>query len=328
MRRGLWGTVALLLLAALSMPPAGAQTPPAAPTVPGPSQPPQAWILVDADTGAVLNGANQHELLSPASAIKLLTALIAVERLPANDPIPISLLAESKPARKINVKAGQVWDLEDLLYSMLLVSANDAAYAVAERVGGGSLTEWVSIAEATAARLGTVDHPSIKDPSGLDDSTFSNLGGDRISAYDMAIVARAVLAEPAVMAIVQTPHYEFRGGDAIDHTLNNHNSFLRMYEGATGMKTGGTDLAGRTLVASATRDGRTMLAVVFDAPNIYVSAAELLDQGFATPVSAQDGLVHLPDVVPDAALDPSPSKRHPRSLPTRRRPATAATASM
>ncbi len=309
-----WGVVALLVVllavvaggapvAAQNAPPDPAGPAPAAVTAPGPSQPPKAWLLVDADTGAVLNGANQHDLRSPASTIKLLTALIAAQRLPANDPVPISALAESKPARKINVKAGQVWDLEDLLHSMLLVSANDAAYAVAERVGRGSLDEWVAVAEATATRLGAVDHPALNDPAGLDDTTFSNKGGDRISAYDMAIVARAVLDDPALMGIIQTPHYEFVGGDLVAHTLNNHDTFLRLYEGATGMKTGTTDLAGRCLVASATRDGRTMLVVEYDAPNIYVSAGELLDQGFATPVAAEQGLAHLPDLVPDAAID-------------------------
>ena len=159
---------------------------------------PAAWILVDADTGAVLDGANVRTPQLPASTVKLFTALVAIQRLPAGDAIPISAHAEGMPARKINVKAGQAWRLEDLLYSMLLVSANDAAVAVAERVGGGSLAGWEEVAAAAATALGLEDSPDLSDPAGLDDAQFSHDGGSHISPRDMAIVARAVLAEPAL----------------------------------------------------------------------------------------------------------------------------------
>jgi D-alanyl-D-alanine carboxypeptidase (penicillin-binding protein 5/6) len=298
--------LALLVVAALGLAPvASAQTPSTDATFP-PTPLPPAWILVDADTGAVLAGADVHTPMPPASTIKLLTALIVAERLPVHDPVPISTLAESKPARKINVKAGQTWDRLDLLHSMLMVSANDAAYALAERVGSGSLDAEIAIADRTLDRLGTVDQPIANDPAGLDDETFSNRGGSRISAWDLAIVARAVRADPDLPAILTTPHYEFEGGDGLHHELNNHDTFLSLYVGANGMKTGGTDLAGRTFVGTATRGGRTMMVVEFDAANIYASAAQLLDQGFATPVSAEAGLEHLPAVVPHAAIDLDP----------------------
>jgi D-alanyl-D-alanine carboxypeptidase len=227
---------------------------------------------------------------------------MTVERLPAHDQVPISALAEGMPARKINVKGGQVWDRDDLLRSMLLVSANDAAVALAERIGGGSLDTWVDLAQATADRLGLEDRPVLNDPSGLDDE-FSHDGGSLISARDLAIVARAVLARPDLMAVAGTPQYLFHGGDGLDHELNNHDTFLRLYEGATGLKTGFTENAGRTLVATAQRNGRTMLVVEFDAVDIYASATQLLDQGFATPLYAERNLPRLPDVVPDASVD-------------------------
>jgi D-alanyl-D-alanine carboxypeptidase len=109
------------------------------------------------------------------------------------------------------------------------------------------------------------------------------------------------------MQVIQTRHFEFTGGDGLPHELPNHNLFLDLYPGANGLKTGTTDLAGHTFVGSATRDGRTMLAVVFDAVDSYGSAGVLLDQGFATPVSAEAGLDHLPDVVPDASVPPPPA---------------------
>ena len=100
---------------------------------------PKAFVLVDADTGAVIAQQDDRTVRLPASTIKLMTALIAVQRLQPGDGIPISPLAEGMPARKINVKAGQVWTFKDLLYSMMMVSANDAAVAIAEKLGGGTL---------------------------------------------------------------------------------------------------------------------------------------------------------------------------------------------
>jgi D-alanyl-D-alanine carboxypeptidase (penicillin-binding protein 5/6) len=120
----------------------------------------------------------------------------------------------------------------------------------------------------------------------------------------MAIVARAVLAEPALLAMIQTEEHLFDGGDGIAHSVDRRIRLFDLYPGTIGLKTGLTDAAGRCFVAAATRDGRTMLAVLFDAPDIYASAAILLDQGFATPVAAEEGLDHLPAVVPDAASDP------------------------
>ena len=295
--------VLLLCLAVLAPPTAAAPGAPAAPL-------PKAYVLVDADTGAILAQQDARTLRSPASTIKLLTALIASQRLEPTDPIPISPAAEAMPALKINVKAPQVWAYEHLMRAMMMVSANDAAVALAEKVGGGTLDGYVQIANETAARLGLADNPILNDPTGLDDQ-FSNKGGDRISPRDLAIIARAVLASPELMAIINTRDYNFTGGDLLPHHLPNHNLFLDLYPGATGLKTGATDLAGRTFVGSATRGGRTMVAVVFDAVDSYGSAAALLDQGFNTPVSAQVNLEHLPPVVPDAAAPPPPPTSAP-----------------
>jgi D-alanyl-D-alanine carboxypeptidase (penicillin-binding protein 5/6) len=310
-RRGGACLTAAVLLAVLLAPAARAQdaptTAPGSPTTAPPTatlpNEPDGWILVDADTGAVLGSRNPRTPHLPASTIKLVTALVAVQRLPADDPVPISSVAAGMPARRIVMQQGQVWDLEDLLYSMLTVSANDAAVAVAERVGGGSLAGWELIADRTAVGLGLEDAPDLSDPAGLDDE-FSHGEGSRISPRDMAIVARAVLADPRLMEMIGVEEHLFTGGDGIVHSVDRRNRLFELYPGAIGMKTGLTDAAGRCLVAAATRDGRTMLAVLFDAPDMYLTAATLLDRGFATPVSAQTGLDVLPAVVPDAAVDP------------------------
>ena len=254
------GLVLGLLFAALSTVAPVAAAQPAPPL-------PKAYVLVDVDTGAVIAQQDARTLRPPASTIKLLTALIASQRLPSGDAVPISAVAEGMPARKINVKAGQVWAFEHLMYSMMMVSANDAAVALAEKIGGGSLDGYVTIANDTAARLGLADTPILNDPAGLDDE-FSNTGGDRISPRDLAIVARAVL----VIAVADVDHRHAAttsSPPATDcRTPHNHNLFLDLYAGSTGLKTGTTDLAGHTFVGSATRGGRSMMVVVFDAVDI------------------------------------------------------------
>jgi D-alanyl-D-alanine carboxypeptidase (penicillin-binding protein 5/6) len=304
--------VVLLLVTVLATS-IGATSASAAPARPAPAVAPpplpKAYVLVDADTGAVIAEQDARTQRPPASTIKLLTALIAVQRLHPADGVPISPLADGMPARKINVKAGQVWRFDDLLRSMMMVSANDAAVAIAEDIGGGSLDGYVRIAQETVGRLGLVDHPVLNDPAGLDDE-FSNKGGDRISPRDLAIISRAVLAQPDLLQVINTRDYQFTGGDGIGHTLSNHDLFLDLYPGANGLKTGSTELAGHTFVGSATRDGRTMLAIVFDAVDYYGSASALLDQGFNTPVAAEASFDHLPPVVPNASLPPPPAQAH------------------
>ena len=299
--RRILGAVAFLAILGIATAVPSAARPAARQPAPPPL--PKAYALVDVDTGAVISQQDSRSLRPPASTIKLLTALIAAQRLTPADTVPISTVAEGMPARKINVKAGQTWKYDDLMHSMLMVSANDAAVALAEKVGGGTLDGYVPIANATAERLGLSDHPILNDPAGLDDQ-FSNKGGDRISARDLAIVARAAMQRPDIMAIITDRDFRFTGGDNIGHKLTNHNLFLDLYAGANGLKTGTTDLAGHTFVGSATRDGRTMLAVVFDAVDSYASAGALLDQGFATPVANEASLDKLPAVVPDASLPP------------------------
>ena len=251
-------------------------------TIP-PAPPPKAWILVDADTGGVLSASNDREPKQVASLTKIVTALTVTHALKPGTEIPVSLKAEGMPARKINMKAGQVWTLEDSLASMLLSSANDASVALAERVSG-SLEEFVGALEATADRIGLQDAPLLQDPAGLDDE-FSVGGGNLISARDLAIAARALLADRRLAELVASPEVRFVGGDNIQHHLVNHNRMLRTYTGAVGVKTGFTKRSGRSLVAAAQRGGRTMIAVVIDVYDIYGTAGRLLDQGFATSVA-------------------------------------------
>ena len=148
----------------------------------------------------------------------------------------------------------------------MMSSANDAAYAIAETAGGGSLAGFQAAMTATGARLGMVDS-TFADPAGFDDGG-SFAGGPRMSAYDIAVATRNALTLPEITNWASTPTYEFVDPQGGQRSLTNHNKLLpgnsRGYEWATGYKTGYTDNAGHTLVATATRDGRTLIAVVLN----------------------------------------------------------------
>ncbi|HUR76339.1 MAG TPA: hypothetical protein VMZ22_00185 [Acidimicrobiales bacterium] len=281
-------------VAAGTAPAAHAQTPPA-PATPY-SGPPRAYIVIDQATGSVLSASNERLPLPPASLTKVLTALVAVSALSPAATVPISSRAEAMPAHKLNMKSGQVWPVGAVLSSLLASSANDAAAALAERVSG-SLDQFHIALAALATRLQMADAPTLYDPSGLDDG-FSVKGGNLISARDLAIAARAVLANDRLAPLVGARVVEFTGPDGVAHRLINHNKLLAQYPGAIGMKTGYTRKAGRGLIAAATRNGRTQIAVLLDVGDTYGWATQLLDAAFAQPVpKAGDRLPAIPSTI-------------------------------
>jgi D-alanyl-D-alanine carboxypeptidase (penicillin-binding protein 5/6) len=264
----------------------------ARPAAAGVVPPAKAWILVDADSGAVLAASGHHQALPPASTTKLMTALVAVEKLPKEAVFTVDDTAAAQPAMRIGMQPGQGWALSPALHSLLMVSANDAAYGLAE-ASSGSLAGFAADMNAAAARYGMVDS-TFNDPAGFDDSA-SFQGGSRVSAYDLAIAARNVLAVPGLVEISALPEYRFQGPSGRQHRLLNHNKLLRRYPGAIGLKTGYTRQAGHTFVGAARRDGRTMIAVVLDTDDTYGSAAALLDQGFATAKDSAGTGERLPE---------------------------------
>ena len=269
-------TVIAAVAATIAIPASPSTAFPALPT----SQEPTAYLVADAGTGAVLAAKNEHAAMLPASTIKILTALAVLERLPIATDVPVSALAAAQPAMKINMTEDSVWPLDQALHSMLIVSANDAAYALAERASG-SIDKFAVDAQATATYLGMKD-TTFKDPAGLDDRQSFG-GGSRTSAYDLAVAARNALAVPEISAVVSKLKYEFTDPNGVGRELLNHNKgFLSAYPGATGMKTGFTEAAGRTLVTTATRNGRTLIAVVMGTWDDSGWASFLLDQGFST----------------------------------------------
>lgn len=304
--------------------PAAAFAAPATPVAPPPPAPPKASILVDATTGEVLAADNEREALPPASLTKLLTALAALDVLGADAAVPVSEQAAAMPARKVNLRPGDSWPVDQLLSALLLSSANDAAAAFAEAAGDGTVEGFIPRLEETARRLGLEDAPQVRDPAGLDDE-HSVGGGNLISARDMAIIARAALARPEIADPMATAVDTFTDPAGVARKLVNHNRLLKTYAGAVGMKTGYTKKAGRCLAVAATRDGRTLIAITLDDPgDMYATATRLLDRGFAGELAPTgDVLPPVPGSAPAATEEPVSSATDLIDTPT---PVTAGSA--
>jgi D-alanyl-D-alanine carboxypeptidase (penicillin-binding protein 5/6) len=273
-----------------------------------------AWVLVDVDTGRVLEANNEHERRRPGSTIKLLTVLTARDLVPDWAIVPVSAHAASMPARSIGLRPGARWTVGEITDAVLLVSANDAAVALAERAANGDLDRFALAMQAKAHQIGLVDAPVLEDPTGLD-HTYNHGDGDWISAWDLALVGRRAMDDPKIATTARLTHLDFVDAAGIPHHLLNRDQLIGSYPGATGLKTGFTHAAGNCLVATATRAGRTMLAVLMGSSDLYRDAGTLLDRGFATPVTAESGARLDGSVVPAAARVPT-TRSTPRTTST------------
>jgi D-alanyl-D-alanine carboxypeptidase (penicillin-binding protein 5/6) len=263
-------------------------------TLPGP----KADIVADAGTGCVIDGTNIHQSLHTASTAKIMTALTAVERLPLNAPITVDQQSAAVEPNKWGFPVGTVWPLDKMLIPLMMVSANDAAYAIGSTLGHGDFASFAAQANATAKDLGMKD-TILNDPAGLDDPGFQ--GGPYMSAFDLANATRNALTVPAIAQWAGTRTLTWTDPSGGTQTTINHNKMLPGgaygYLGATGFKTGFTDRAEHTFVGTATRNGRTLIAVILGASDSgYTEAAALLDQGFATAPSTNCALGMLPPV--------------------------------
>lgn len=227
-------------------------------------------VLVEGSTGQVLAGRDADVRRPIASAIKLLTALVVVELLPPGTPVIVGDDVRGIEGSSYRLRPGEVRSVEDLLAGLLLRSGNDAAVALAV-AASGSEQAFVDAMVERLGRLGIDARPG--SPSGLELD-------DALSARELAMVARAALAEPRIRSLVAAPVVAIDGSG----TIENRNLFLSDIEGATGLKTGFTSAAGFTLAASAQRDGRELVAVVLGATDDRERrsiAARLIEHGFA-----------------------------------------------
>ncbi|MBI5167305.1 MAG: D-alanyl-D-alanine carboxypeptidase [candidate division NC10 bacterium] len=241
----------------------------------GPQLQASSAILMDKETGQVLYEKDARERRPPASTTKILTALLVLERGKLGDRVRVSAKAASIGGLSLGLKKGQRILLKDLVTGMLLKSANDAALAAAEHVAG-SEEAFVDMMNARVRAWG------------LKDTYFVNSHGlhnpDHYStAYDLAVIARRALENPAFSRLVRSREATVAIGTRRRgrvRVLKNYNRLLNGFEGADGIKTGYTKEAGRTLVASASRGGRQLIAVLLNDPSRWMDAAALLEYGF------------------------------------------------
>jgi D-alanyl-D-alanine carboxypeptidase len=203
----------------------------------------------------------------------MMTALVAMERASLVTPITATERSLSEPVI-IGLDPGDSLPLEEMLYGMLLPSGNDAALAVAESVGGGSIDRFVGWMNERAVSMG-LRNTHFMNPTGLD------AAGHYSSARDMAEIAWGVLNDPTLARIVATPRYVVQGPPL--YLFLNNNPLLGAYEGANGVKTGFTDDAGRTFAASAERNGQKLIAILLNSADLRTVGSGLLDLGFALP---------------------------------------------
>lgn len=260
------------------------------------------YVIADLETGQVLAAKNPHGRYLPASTLKTLTAITLIPKLDKNLKVKPSKNAVNQEGTAVGLTAKPLYRVEDLFKALLMSSANDAAMALAEANGG--LAKTMGEMNAEAKRLQANDTVA-KTPSGLDKP------GQSSSAYDLALIARAGLANPDFRRYISTKTAKFPAPKGY-YEISNHNKLLSRYKGMIGVKNGWTSKALGSFVGAATRGGHTILAVIMRHDGYFWDEeAKLLDWGFAargkvTPVGQ--------------LVDPIPAQ-----LPSRRQAAAVST---
>ncbi len=262
----------------------------------------EAWLVADLDTGDVIAARDPHGRHRPASVIKVLTAMQAINELPLNRIINGTQDDANAEGTKVGVQPGGRYTVNDLLHGLLMHSGNDAAHSLAVAMGGsgGQERSDPGIAVDTAlgklntlaAKLGGKD-TRVVTPSGLDGPGMST------SAYDIGLFYRYAFSNPIFAEIARTREYPFPDFAGNPYPVENDVKLLYNYPGALGGKTGYTDDAGQTFVGAANRDGRRLVAVLLRGTRQPIApweqAARLLDYGFATAPGTKVGTLIEPD---------------------------------
>lgn len=219
--------------------------------------------LVDADSGRVLIGKEEHVMRPMASTTKILTCILALERGNLEDLVTASANAAAQPKVHLGMTEGEQFYLKDLLYSLMLESHNDSAVAIAEHLAG-SVPEFAKWMNEKAEEIGCTEAHFVT-PNGLDGEDEG--GTHSISAADLAkIMSYCVLHSPKAaefLAVTQTPSYSFFDAEGKgSFACNNHNAFLQMMDGAISGKTGFTGDAGYCYVGALQSEGRTFVVAL------------------------------------------------------------------
>ena len=232
-------------------------------------------VLVLGDSGEIVWSKNSRERLPMASTTKIMTAIVAIENCSdLSKTVKIDSSSCGIEGSSIYLKEGEKLTVEQLLFALLLESANDCACAISVEIAG-SIEKFAELMNNTAAKIGMTDS-HFTNPHGLDDEEHYT------TAEDMAKLAVYALKNETFAKIVSTYKTTIpMNGDEGTRLLLNHNKMLKYYDGAVGVKTGFTKRSGRCLVSAAMRDGVKMIAVTLSAPDDWNDHKNMLDYGFA-----------------------------------------------
>ncbi|HEX6565066.1 MAG TPA: D-alanyl-D-alanine carboxypeptidase family protein [Chthoniobacterales bacterium] len=233
----------------------------------------QSAALVDSYSGEFLYTKNPDAKEYPASSTKILTALIVIEAGNLDQIVTVAPEDTKVEPSSLNLKPGQQFTRRQLLFGMLLKSANDVAMCLA-RDNAGSVPEFAEKMNLRAAELGATSSHFVN-PHGLHDPNHYT------TAHDLVLIARAAMQQPLFRQIVSTIYYTWRTPTGQVEELRNHNRLLRHFAGCNGLKTGYTRPAQQVLVSSALRGGHEVISVVLhtDKPGIWVDSKTLLTYG-------------------------------------------------
>lgn len=233
----------------------------------------EAWMLIDDSAGMVITAKNAYERRYMASITKMMTALLALENGTMTDTIEITRDVYINMDSRVRI--GHAFLMEDLITEMMMISDNDAAYALAKHVAGDTLS-FYDMMNRKAMYLG-MDSTHFANPNGMpNDNNFS-------SAADLIKLARYCMRDSAFAAIVGTAEKKIPMIDGRHLDCRNSNALIHTYEGCTGIKTGFTRQAGYCLASQATRDGITLTLVLLNSRSFrsrFVESAAILDYGF------------------------------------------------
>lgn len=242
----------------------------------GPMLSARSAFLLDDSTGRALYAYHADILRYPASTAKMMTALVALQRLKLGAILTVPPGAVTTPDEtSAGLAAGERMTVRNLLYGLLLPSGNDAAITLAVAISGSTLS-FSNLMNAQARRL-HLWHTHFLGATGLDSA------GQYSTARDLAWLGHAVLRQPLLRSIVATRTYRAASVDGrFVHSWTNLNRLLSSYAGSVGIKTGTTPLAGANLVGAATRRNRRIIAVIMGSTvnTRYSDATKLLDYGW------------------------------------------------
>jgi D-alanyl-D-alanine carboxypeptidase (penicillin-binding protein 5/6) len=233
----------------------------------------QSAALVDSYSGEFLYTKNPDAKQYPASSTKILTALIVIEAGNLDQLVAVAPEDTKVEPSSLDLKPGQQFTRRQLLFGMLLKSANDVAMCLA-RDNAGSVPAFAEKMDQRAAELGATNSHFVN-PHGLHDPNHYT------TAHDLVLIARAAMQQPLFRQIVSTIYYTWRTPNGEVDELRNHNRLLRHFAGCNGLKTGYTRAAQQVLVSSALRGGHEVISVVLhtDKPGIWVDSKTLLTYG-------------------------------------------------